>query len=391
MPDPAAIAALRRALLASSIALDAIAILPRPEALTALCDVASGAGFAIDAHSLRQCLRPGPLDQTLLELPPVTRDEPPSHHWLPAGLVRDGEEVLVEWAHFGTLPLSDPFFEDPLRRAQGHPVSRLLRWRTPLLRLAAADPCLDGMVFHMSRCGSTLVAQALAAMPRHLVLSEPAPFDDLLQFCTVRENIAFATRVALLRGMARALAQARAGPVRRRFLKTDCWHAGALPLLRAAFPDCPWVFLYRDGRDVLTSHARIPGRQALPGTHAALVGVDDPAARPGLDFAARVIAATCHRAADHAATGGGIFVDYAELPRAFSNRILPHFGIAPDASETETIMAALVRDAKEPRRAFDSQKQPAHRAASAVVSAARARHLAEAVERLRALNPFAPD
>jgi hypothetical protein len=223
-------------------------------------------------------------------------------------------------------------------------------------------------------------------MPGHLVLSEPAPFDALLQFCAAREDIALETRIALLRGMAAALASERGAPVRRRFLKTDCWHAGALPLLRAAFPDCPWIFLYRDAREVLMSHARMPGGQTLPGPHAALVGIDDPAARPGLDFAARVLAATCHKAADHAAVGGGIFVDYAELPEAVTGRILPHFGVVPDAVDTAAIAAALRRDAKEPHRAFDPQERPARETAAAAVIAASDQHLGPAVERLRHLN-----
>jgi hypothetical protein len=35
----------------------------------------------------------------------------------------------------------------------------------------------DGFVFHMSRCGSTLVAQMLAVVPDHVVVSEAEPLD----------------------------------------------------------------------------------------------------------------------------------------------------------------------------------------------------------------------
>lgn len=386
MPDPAAIAALRAALLASTGRLDAIASLPRDAALSALCAFAQQHGIALEIEALRQFVQPDPLGLDRFEARAVSGEEPPSHRWLPVSLASDGTQLLVEWAHFGTAPLDDPFFEYPLRKARQHPVSRLFNWCTPLFRLAAEAPCLDGLVFHMSRCGSTLVAQVLSAMPGHLVLSEPAPFDALLQFCAAREDIALETRIALLRGMAAALASERGAPVRRRFLKTDCWHAGALPLLRAAFPDCPWIFLFRDAREVLMSHARIPGGQTLPGPYAALVGIDDPAARPGLDFAARVLAATCHKAADHAAVGGGIFVDYAELPEAVTTRILPHFDVVPEAADIAAVTAALRRDAKEPHRAFDPQERPARHTAAAAVIAASDRHLGPAVERLRGLS-----
>ncbi|MBA4044096.1 MAG: aspartyl beta-hydroxylase [Erythrobacter sp.] len=386
VPDPATIAALCGALLASPNTLDAIADLPRDAALPALCAFAQEHGIAVEMEALRQFVQPDPLGLDRFDARSVSGEEPPSPRWLPVGLASDGTQPLVEWANFGTAPLDDPFFEFPLRKARQHPVSRLFGWCTPLSRLAAETPCLDGLVFHMSRCGSTLVAQVLAAMPGNLVLSEPAPFDALLQFCAAREDIALETRIALLRGMAAALASERGAPVRRRFLKTDCWHAGALPLLRAAFPDCPWIFLYRDAREVLMSHARMPGGQTLPGPHAALVGIDDPAARPGLDFAARVLAATCHKAADHADVGGGIFVDYAELPEAVTTRILPHFGVVPDAADTAAIAVALRRDAKEPHRAFDPHERPARATAAAAVIAASDCHLGRAVERLRGLN-----
>ena len=389
MPEPAALAALRSALLDDPAELDRIAMLPRSDAVAALCEHAARCGIQIAATALMQALHGDPLGVDRLAPRSVTAAAPPSRFWLPVGLGTDGAQMLVEWAHFGTVPLDDPFFEQPLRRARQHPVSRLYRWCTPLAGLQAphdAGPGLDGLVFHMSRCGSTLVAQALAAMPGHVVLSEPAPFDELLQFCAVRTDIAEDTRIALLRGMVAALASARGGAVRRRFLKTDCWHAGALPLLRAAFPDTPWIFLYRDPQEVLISHEKRPGGQTLPGPHAALVGIDDPAALPGLDFTARVLAATCHKAADHAGIGGGLYLDYADLPEAFLTHILPHFRISPDATELEAIATALGRDAKEPRKAFDPHERAPRHSASPAVIAACDQHLAPAIARLRAID-----
>lgn len=391
MPDPADIAALRSALLGSPQELDRIAMLPRADALAALHAFAAGCGLKLGLEALTNYLRSDPLGLDRAAPSRLTGDAPPSRLWLPTGLCTDGAQTTVEWAHFGTAPLDDPFFEQPLRRARQHPVSRLFRWTTPLATFADAAPHegrgLDGIVLHMSRCGSTLVAQALASMQGHVVLSEPAPFDALLQFCAARTDIAVATRIAMLRGMIGALAGARGRAVRRRFLKADCCHVGALPLLRAAFPETPWIFLYRDSREVLISQERMPGFQTLPGPPAALVGVDEPDALPGLDFTARVLAATCHRAADHAGIGGGIFVDYAELPEAIHARILPHFGIDPDTAEQAAIASALSRDAKEPFKRFDPQERAPRQSASPAVIAAGDLHLAAAVERLRGLNP----
>ncbi|PAV93766.1 hypothetical protein WR25_26873 [Diploscapter pachys] len=55
-------------------------------------------------------------------------------------------------------------------------VSALLDWhaRSPGLTPSA-------LVFHASRCGSTLIAQLLASQARNIVLSEPPPLDNLLR------------------------------------------------------------------------------------------------------------------------------------------------------------------------------------------------------------------
>ncbi len=390
--DPAKLAALRAAVLADPAALDRIADLAdREAALTALIEFATGHSIALEPEGLRNALRADPLGLERLSQSPVNAVHRPGPRWLPTGLGSDGAQLVIDWAHYGQAPMHDSFFEGTQRRARGHPVSVLIECRTPLGALLDEPglnppPRLDGLVFHMSRCGSTLVSRALRAMPGNLVLSEPPPFDEVLQQCAAREDIPLEMRLGLLRAMAGVLASDRDGTVQRRFLKTDCWHAGALPLLRAAFPDTPWIFLYRDPVEVLMSHERMSGSQTLPGPHSALVGIDPVGAIPGMEFTARVLTATCHQAADHAGVGGGIFVDYASLPAALEERILPHFGIAPDEAGRQAIAASLTRDAKEPNKAFDPHERPTRAKASEQVLEMAERLLAPAVARLRALD-----
>ena len=37
----------------------------------------------------------------------------------------------------------------------------------------------SGFIFHMSRCGSTVISQMLAALAEHVVVSEAGPIDAL--------------------------------------------------------------------------------------------------------------------------------------------------------------------------------------------------------------------
>ena len=49
------------------------------------------------------------------------------------------------------------------------------------------------------------------------------------------------------------------------FVKFDSWNTLDLALIRRAFPDVPWIFLYRDPVEVIVSHMRQRGSQMIPG------------------------------------------------------------------------------------------------------------------------------
>src|SRR6266542_3419017 len=84
-----------------------------------------------------------------------------------------------------------------------------------------AQPGLSpsGFIFHMSRCGSTLISQMLAALPQNIVISEAGPIDSLLRtnfhdpsFADDRRPIWFAWVVS-------ALGQRRSGQEQHFFIK----------------------------------------------------------------------------------------------------------------------------------------------------------------------------
>ena len=89
------------------------------------------------------------------------------------------------------------------------------------------NPCQPpGFIFHMSRCGSTALSQALAQSPRNLVISEPDAVNGLLypryapENC--REGISTADRnifVNLVLGLGRDQ-----DPDRRFFIKFTSWN-----------------------------------------------------------------------------------------------------------------------------------------------------------------------
>jgi len=366
------------------------AIEDAPDFISRAVEMARSHAIALDADDLGGLLRPDPLGLGRLAPPVLIDGFAPQAGWLPAELTWDGAQHAVTWTWFGARRLTEPFFEGSLRRAMQRPFNRLFRFRTPLSQLdrwLEALPTLkpDGFIFHMSRCGSTLAAQMLAGLDSQVVVSEAPPIDAVVQLERAAAGPHTAAHTALLRAMVGALGQVRAPGQSRYFVKLDCWHTLALPLFRRAFPNTPWVFLYRDPVEVLVSQARQRGIQMVPDyVPPAFYGLDLPGGVPDEDYCARVLAVVCQAALDGLAEGGGLLVNYAQLPDALHDAILPHFGVEATAVEREAMDQATRRDAKAPAFAFAPDSARKQQAATAAITAASERHLAAVYRRLEA-------
>jgi hypothetical protein len=294
--------------------------------------------FEADALAWAKAERIG-LTATDLRTPaPIAFDRLPPPAWLPASV--SGNKII--WLHFAGRRPDSAFFHDDCSRARSLPMNRFFPWQTSLPTLIRDVPPRDpdGLVFHMSRCGSTLVAQMLGAPAGHVAVSEPEPVDAIVTAPGLRDE----QRIVALR----ALASAYARDTRRCFLKLDSWHVRALPLFRAAFPDVPWIFLHREPVEVIVSHLRMRGRQTVPGVvPAAALGMpEEETGIPIADYVARVLARFAEGALEHAPLGGGLVLDYRDLPSAVFDRVLAHFGIGLSPDDRAAMEAAMGRDAK---------------------------------------------
>jgi hypothetical protein len=295
--------------------------------------------------------------------------------WLPIGVSwRDGRP-WIDWCLAGRERLLEPFFDQTVSRLVSRPFNRVFRRQTDVGVLqdwADRRPGLppDGFIFHMSRCGSTLVAQMLAARSDSVVLSEPAPFDAMLR---PPASIKQPQHIQWLQALVSAMGQPRIGSERHFFIKLDCWHILDLSLIRRAFPAAPWIFLYREPRQVMASHLRQRGAQTVPGlVDPRLFGIEPDVAltMPGTEYCARVLGRICAAAA--VAPGGGL-VNYSQLPDAVFETILPRFGV-PVADDTRVAMQqAARRYSKTQDRPFSAANEaapiPADGAAEAAVVA----------------------
>lgn len=347
-----------RALILEDPALqDRLAPLYVPEQFVAAAIAAGAArGIRVDDDMLHGALKPDPLGLARWRGGDAANDGYPGRQWLPTAIVPTPQGAAISWMHFAGKALRESFFESSARQAGGLPINRLVNKRSTLQSLIDApvpDDALlpDGFIFHMSRCGSTLAAQMIAALRGAIVVSEAVPIDGAVQLNHQIPGLPLDIHVRVLRAMVAAMGRNRSGDDRRYVIKLDAWHIKALPLFRAAFPDTPWVFMYRDPVEVMVSQKRQTGLMVVPGEmQPDTFATDD--ADSTFAHGANVLGQIAQAAVDGMSLGGGILVNYNEMPDAVADRILPHFGIDIDAADRAAMQAATRQDVKDKHRTF---------------------------------------
>ena len=285
--------------------------------------------------------------------------------WIPIRLNWSESGLKVDWCQLGDLRFTDPFFEQTVGQCLRHPANLLFRRETPVEILGALDD-LDaslaptGFIFHMSRCGSTLISQMLAAQPENVVISEASPIDTLLRAPLRDPGITEDQQAAWLQGLLKALGQRRFSGEKHLFVKFDCWHTLCLPLIQRAFPEVPWIFLYREPLEVLVSQHNQMGGQMIPGMlEPALFGWDAQAVtRMGWpEYGGRVLGRICEVALEQAGAGRGKLVNYCQLPEVVWSELMTYWGVGcvPEAVETMRRVSAL--NAKNPALPFEADVQ----------------------------------
>jgi hypothetical protein len=318
---------------------------------------------------------------------------PPLRGWMPAWIEWRGAEPIVSWYYLGAAPLREPFYDETLQHAQT-PFNSLFAYRTDMNVLARwheASPGLtpSGFIFHMSRCGSTLVSRMLAALPCHLVVSEAGPLDALARS---HPQTPIGQRISRFRWMVSALGQKRTGREERYFVKFDSRTTLDLPFIRQAYPDVPWIFVYRDPAEVMASHGNDPAVAMIPGI-VGRGGLDLPPvqalAMTPEEYGARVLGRLCE-AACVGLRASGLPVNYTQLPEAVGREIASHFGIRFTPGEKECMNEAARFHAKHPRQPFEPDGEYKRRELTEAAREAAALwivpHYAE-LERLRLTRP----
>ena len=267
--------------------------------------------------------------------------------WMPVdAVVVEGRPGLL-WMQLADVSFTEPFFQQTVDRVRAqHPecverfteFDELLRLEKSLRRVEPA-----GFIFHSSRCGSTLLANACRSLTNSFVLSEPSAVDKLIaRFITDTDDVVKQSLYSvLLRAVVNTLAQRESETEQRLFIKFACCSVSQLRRIQRIWPRVPWIFLYRDPIETIVSNISNPPAWLLDEDHRVLAYITGttPAqvAQMSLEeLCARSIGsffATAHTLAND----NGMLLNYNQLSLPTISGILEFFNACPSAEELERI------------------------------------------------------
>jgi hypothetical protein len=179
--------------------------------------------------------------------------------------------LLCDWLYLGKKRFTEPFFEETMTACRNantkhrrYKILSDLDWMVERSAEMSSIP-LTAIVFHVSRCGSTLLSQLLAADEKNIVLSEVPFLDDMLRLPYQRMDIVKAKAADYFKAALAFYGQQRTNGQERLFIKADCWHLHFYEELRIIFPTVPFFLLFRDPMAVLQSQQKQRGIQSVPG------------------------------------------------------------------------------------------------------------------------------
>jgi len=117
-----------------------------------------------------------------------------------------------------------------------------------------------GLIFHVSRCGSTLLGKCLDASPENLIINQGGPLQRGFWAWAISDfQVPLRvekTHLIMFPRLVAAMTCSRSLDHKAAFIKFISWNIRYLDFVRSAFPDTPSLFMYRDPVEVIASVRR---------------------------------------------------------------------------------------------------------------------------------------
>ena len=184
----------------------------------------------------------------------------------------DLENKRLIWMNIGDYHFSESFFFVSIEKLLK---IRIYSFASDLSVLDSDITIVDsiypsGFIFHIGRCGSTLLSKALARSHDNLVISEAPPHfliwsiwnEDWVKPFIYNEEI-----IRRYKNLILSIGRKRRSSYKAHFIKFTTFNILYLDFIREVFPDVPIIFIYRDPAEVMVAYAEQgPGWQNLKDT-----------------------------------------------------------------------------------------------------------------------------
>lgn len=209
-------------------------------------------------------------------------------------------------------------------------------------------------IFHMSRCGSTLITQMIATSKRFFIVSEPQIFNAILnpKFMPKESQ----EKMYLLRAVINAIEDCKPESAEYVFIKFRSWNTLFLNKILDLFPKVQWMFVHRKGIEVLESVLRDPPgwmRSRFTYSHFFMeklgLSVDKFKALSESEYAIQLLGTFCSLALSQVSPKS-IFIDYENIAGGLPSVLEENWGINLSVTEKEIIFARTKFYSKDPNK-----------------------------------------
>ncbi len=312
--------------------------------------------------------------------------------WLPITL--NSKLFRIRWIKTGTGPLNEPLFRETVRKLQaGKPGASECETELFLLQESFPRPSWvppAGIIFHMTRCGSTLVANALRMAERSVVVSESNAMAQMMEWVGSVSRYWSHLGAEYIGALATAFAYYRGGDPGQVVIKCTTSGTWSLAAVRALWPSIPCLILIRNPLEVLVSNSLKPPVwyvQWYNSRQVPWLGIPPTEVMAGniVDYCAWVIGRSCSEALGAIGEGCQI-LDYSEITPHVIKRVGEHFNLRFSVEGERAIADVLQRDAKNPNRTFAGDSAAKRQLATDHMRASAAKWIEKPYEQLRNLS-----
>ncbi|XOB61223.1 hypothetical protein ACMC56_11475 [Campylobacterota bacterium DY0563] len=273
-------------------------------------------------------------------------------NFYPMGISYRYKESTIIWQEILSNRFLKPFFSDETRGSK----KKYLSWKA-LKEIIFSSKCLEpkGFIFHTSRCGSTLLSNALSSLERNIVIKESPFIHDILT-SNYKEKISKNELKQRFKDAVKVLGRKRFDFEENFYIKFNCWEIANIDFIRKLYPNVPILILYRKPKEILSSHKKITGIQMVPqllkGKLFDSITNDIPFDKYPLNVL-EIIFEYCQLQKDKSSV---MFVNYQDIKNLFFSKIAPFFDLNLDDNEIELIKSGFEFYSKNQTEKFDQSK-----------------------------------